>query len=108
MTQRADLDSLKRLIGSQTQKDDAILSTCLHAAGTWVYDRVMAQYAQKPEVVQAILMYATRLYKRRQSPEGLASSVFDSEVAARILSRDPDIERLLEQYLDAAKVWGIA
>lgn len=102
---RASLDNLKALIGSQTTKDDAVLGVCLNAAGAWVYDRVESRFVQEPAVVQAVLMLAARLYKRRQSPEGVAG--WADQGAIVVVARDPDVERLIEPYIDAAHVWGI-
>jgi len=79
---------------------------CLESAGSWVYDRVLPGYVSKPEVQQAVLLLASRLYKRRSSPEGVAG--WEDLGAVRILGRDPDIERLLEQYLDIYNVLGVA
>lgn len=106
MATRADLDSLRAMIGAKTTTDDKILSVCLEAAGAWVYDRVRPDAVRKPEVVQAVLMLASRLYKRRSSPEGVAG--WDDVGAVRVVARDPDVERLLEQHVDAYNVWGIA
>jgi hypothetical protein len=103
--ERAGLDQLKKMIGSQTTKDDALLGMCLAAAGTWVYDRVHSQFVQEPAVVQAVLMLAARLYKRRQSPEGVTG--FAEMGVSIVVSRDPDVERLIEHYVDAGWVWGI-
>lgn len=106
MTVRADLDALRAMLGTRTTTDDKVLSQCLQAAGTWVYDRVRPSDVHHADIVQAVLLMASRLYKRRQSPEGIAG--WDELGAVRVLSRDPDIERLIEQHIDAAKVWGIA
>jgi hypothetical protein len=106
MAQRASLDQLRAMIGSVSTKDDDVLAQCLEAAGTWVYDRISVAFVTKPEIVQAVLMLASRLYKRRQSPEGIVT--WDEVGPVRVLARDPDIERLIEQYIDAGKVWGVA
>lgn len=106
MATRADLESLKAMIGSVSTKDDTLLAVCLETAGAWVQDRVHSYYLPAPPVQQAILLFASRLYKRRQSPEGVAG--WDEMGAVRIITRDPDIERLLEQYLFTCKVLGIA
>lgn len=106
MTVKADLDALRAMIGAQGTKDDALLGVSLESAGAWVYDRVCTRYVHAPEVQQAVLLLAARLYKRRNSPEGVAG--WDDLGAIRIIARDPDIERLIEQYIDAAKVLGIA
>jgi len=106
MAVRADLDALRALIGSTTTTDDRVLSSCLEAAGAWVYDRVLATDVRHADVAQAVLLLAARLYKRRQSPEGVTG--WDDMGAVRVVARDPDIERLIEQHIDAYKVWGIA
>lgn len=106
MTLKASVDSLRALIGAQRSTDDPLLAVCLESAGAWVYDRVYTKDAQRPEVQQAILLLAARLYKRRNSPEGVAG--WDEIGAVRIIARDPDIERLLEQYIDTYYVLGIA
>jgi hypothetical protein len=106
MANRADLDALRKMIGAKATTDDSVLSSCLEAAGAWVYDRVRPETVRRPEVVQAVLLLASRLYKRRQSPEGVAG--WEDMGAVRVVARDPDIERLLEQNVDAYNVWGIA
>lgn len=107
MAAKADLDSLRRMVGAQTTKDDALLAICLQAAGDWIYDRVYTDRIHRSEVQEAILLLASRLYKRRQSPEGVAGWDEMSGVI-RVISRDPDVERLIEQHLAVGKVLGIA
>lgn len=106
MAVRADVDSLRTMIGAKSTTDDKILAICLEAAGAWVYDRVRPSAVRTPEVVNAVLLLAARLYKRRLSPEGVAG--WEDMGAVRVVARDPDIERLIEQHVDAYKVWGIA
>ena len=105
MTVRADLDALRTMIGAKGTGDDPVLSQALEAAGSWIYERVRPGEIFHPDVVQAVLLMAARLYKRRQSPEGVAG--WDDMGAVRVLSRDPDVERLIEQHVDAYRVWGI-
>jgi hypothetical protein len=105
MAERAGLDQLKKMVGSRTEGDDALLGICLEAAGMWVYDRVYPTSIGRPEVIEAVLLLAARLYKRRQSPEGVAG--WDEMGAVRIIARDHDIERLLEQHIQVYKVLGI-
>ena len=50
---------------------------------------------------EAIILLASRLYKRRQSPEGVAG--WGDLGVIRIIARDPDIEPLLEHNLDMCK-----
>jgi hypothetical protein len=102
---RADLDRLKGMLGLQGTREDATLGLCLEAAGNWVIDRVYPTSLGRAEVVEATLLLASRLYKRRLSPEGVAG--WDDLAAVRILARDPDVERLLEQHVDVYKVLGI-
>jgi hypothetical protein len=106
MTVRADLDALRVMTGQKTTTDDRVLSQCLEAAGAWIYDRVRPSSHGVPEVVQAVLMLAARLYKRRLSPEGVAG--WEDMGAVRVVARDPDIDRLIEQHIDAYNVWGVA
>ena len=54
---------------------------------------------------EAIILLASRLYKRRQSPEGVAG--WGDLGVVRILASDPDINRLLEHHLDMCKA-GVA
>lgn len=105
MSVKADLDALKAMVGSRSTTDDRVLSQCLEASGSYIYDRVYSTSITAPEVVQAVLLQAARLYKRRLSPEGVAG--WDDLGAIRVMTRDPDVDRLIEQHLDASKVWGI-
>jgi hypothetical protein len=103
---RADLDTLKVFIGARTNQDDALLQGMLYAATEWWYERVYASHQAHPDVQTGILMRASRLYKRRQSPEGIAG--FGGEGAVvRLVRGDPDEEDLLERHMDYTRV-GIA
>lgn len=106
MTEQPLLDTLKRMAGSLSTKDDAAFQVSLDAAMWAIYDRIYVDSRKRPEVVEAILMVALRLYKRRQSPEGVAG--WDDMGVVRIMARDPDVERLIEQHIDTYKVLGIA
>lgn len=106
MAERADLDTLRKMTGAKTTTDEAAMSVCLDSARAWVAGRVRTDAATAPEVYQATLMLAARLYKRRLSPEGVSG--WDDLGVVRVLARDPDIERLLEQHIDAYQVWGVA
>jgi hypothetical protein len=101
----ATLDDLRRVLGSTTGQADLTLESKLAVAVSWVEDRVMVASVDAPEVVEAELLLASRLYKRRQSPEGVAG--FGDLGIIRILARDPDIELLLEAHVDYTKA-GIA
>lgn len=100
---QADLDTLKLRLGAKTQVDDGILAGDLEAATAWVYDRVYEDDQTDAEVQEAILLMASRLYKRRQSPDGLAGFSADG-IVARIGSTDPDVRRLLARKLDMSNV----
>ena len=102
----ADLGTLKAYVGARTDQDDELLQGRLTAAKEWVYVRVYEADRASNDVQEAILLLASRLYKRRQSPEGVAG--FGAEgVLIRIIARDPDISGLLEQRLDMTRA-GIA
>src|SRR5262245_19753957 len=95
----ADLDQLKRRLGVRSGEQDALLTHCLDVASGWVAGRVYVDpdtgHARRhPEVVEAILMLASRYYARRNSPEGVAG--WGDLGVVRILASDPDIRSLLE------------
>ena len=102
----ADLDTLRLRLGVQTAKDDGILAGDLEAARSWVHDRVMSCVREDAEVQEAIILIASRLYKRRQSPDGLAGWSADG-IVARIGSSDPDVRALLARKLDMCRA-GVA
>jgi hypothetical protein len=62
----ADLATLKLMIGAKSDLDDEQLDDALAGASRWVYDRVMLTHTTHPDVQLAILLLASRLYKRRQ------------------------------------------
>lgn len=66
----------------------------LETAMAWVYERVYPESVTDAEVQLAVVLLASRLYKRRQSPDGLAGWTADG-VVARIAATDPDIRSLL-------------
>lgn len=95
----ADVATLRRYLGASTSSDDDLLSDRLDVARAHVEGRVYATSVGSDECEEAILLLASRLYKRRQSPEGAAG--FGGEgVVVRILASDPDIARLLERHAD--------
>lgn len=106
MSVRKDLEALRAMIGTKSTSDDGVLSQCLTAATAWIRDRILPSDLDHPEVTQATLLLAARLYKRRLSPEGVAG--WSDLGVIRVVARDPDIERLIEQHIDAYKAWGIA
>lgn len=95
----ADLATLKLYVGTRTDLDDVLLQQRLDTATAWVYERTMEDRWGHPDLQEAILLFASRLYKRRQSPEGVAG--FSAEgVVVRVLREDPDIRLLMERHLD--------
>ena len=96
---QADLDTLKLRLGSKTTTDDGVLAGDLEAATNWVNDRVYEEMQTDAEVQEAIILLASRLYKRRQSPDGLSGFSADG-VIARIAYTDPDIRSLLTRKRD--------
>lgn len=95
----ADRDTLKALIRAKSDADDEQLDDALAASSHWVYDRVMVTSMTHHDVQLAILLLAGRLYKRPQSPEGVAGFGIEG-VVVRVAANDPDINRLLERHLD--------
>jgi hypothetical protein len=103
----ADLDTLKFYVGTRTNTDDRVLEERLAVAANWVYRRVYPEARAENDVQEAILLTASRLYKRRQTPEGVAG--FGGEGAVvRIVAADPDIVALLELHIDYTKMAGFA
>ena len=101
----ANIDTLRARVGSTTTKDDSILQDCLSTSTSWAEDRAMPDQVASNEVQEAILLMASRLYKRRQSPEGVAG--WDDLGVVRIVANDPDIRDLMSQKINAAHVYGI-
>lgn len=78
--------------------------TGLLRMGGWVYGlnrvRVTAKFgwpAVPDEIVQATLIQANRLFKRKDSPEGITGSAEWGVV--RLSRRDPDVWNLIEPYV---------
>lgn len=103
---KADLDTLKRYVGARGNQDDAILLERLIVAREHVYTRIYPAARVDNDIQEAILLLASRLYKRRQSPEGVAG--FGGEGGlVRIVAGDPDINDLMERHLNMREA-GIA
>lgn len=108
MAQAADLDLLRQRL--RPQAGDAVLAHALDVATAWVEDRVYPTPdgrlgTRHPDVTEAILLLAHRLYKRQQSPEGVAG--WGDLGVVRILASDPDIEALLALHRDYSRT-GLA
>jgi hypothetical protein len=99
----ADLETLKRYLGARGDQDDVLLQECLFTATEYWYERVYESHRPHPDVQHGILLRASRLYKRRQSPEGIAG--FGGEgVVVRLVRGDPDEEDLMERHMDYKRV----
>lgn len=95
----ADLPTLRSFVGASSTVDDERLQAALDASTEFVYARVYTASRTNPDVQHAIIMSASRLFKRRQSPEGTAG--FGGEgIVVRILATDPDVRALLDRHLD--------
>ncbi|NUL03597.1 phage gp6-like head-tail connector protein [Streptomyces lunaelactis] len=79
------------------------ITSLLQPSGSWgtgVRLRVTAKWgwpAVPDEIVQATLIQASRLYKRKDSPEGVTGSAEWGVV--RLSRRDPDVWALIEHYV---------
>ncbi|WP_234431794.1 phage head-tail connector protein [Streptomyces sp. NRRL S-241] len=96
------------LTGWETLPDNALTDgrpvTALLRAGSWGSGtsrvRITARFgwpAVPDEIVQATLLQANRLYKRKDSPEGVTGSAEWGVV--RLSRRDPDVWNLIEPYV---------
>lgn len=113
------LADLKRRLNVTTPSTaDAQLQWVLDVATAWVNDRVYLvdqdPDTRHPEVVEAILLQASRWYARRNTPEGVAgwNELGVTTLAAgqaqggtsAIIGLDPDVAALLERHEDYTKV----
>lgn len=99
----ADLDTLRAYVGARGTQDDALLEARLIVATERTYERTYPDRWAHNDVQEAILLLASRLYKRRQSPEGVAGFGGEGGVV-RIIAGDPDYNDLIERHLDMTKV----
>ena len=102
---KADMDALRASLGTVSNISNTLLERALTAATSWVQQRVMPSVFDDDETQEAIVLLASRWYKRRQSPEGVAG--FGELGLIRILASDPDIQLLLEWKWDMSKA-GVA
>lgn len=84
-------------ISSSPDSDElAILQRCLDAAVAHIESQYTLPDSPGEDVIQAILMQATRYVKRRQTPEGVfALGDFGT---IRMSGFDPDVTALLAPY----------
>lgn len=99
------LVDLKRRLNIPTGQvqADAQLTWLLEVATAWVDERVYPDPDQTPTlrhapVVEAILILASRLYARRNTPEGVAG--WPEIGVTRVSAEDPDLSVLLERHED--------
>jgi hypothetical protein len=102
----ADLRQRLNIRGTDASTD-AQLQWLLDVSTAWVDDRVYPDPDQIPgerhaEVVEAILVLASRLYARRNTPEGVAG--WPEIGLTRVAKDDPDLSSLLERHEDYSKV----
>lgn len=106
MAVAADLDSLRKMIGSRSTTDDDILSWALEAATDVIRPLVYDWAWGRSAVQEAVLLKANRLYKRRTSATGVEG--FGPEgFAVRVAGTDPDVEDLIAPYRDMTRA-GVA
>lgn len=106
MADKPTVDDLVGWLNLQSAPNDqtmAVYGECFDAALDDIESRINlpagttdADYPQR--VRAAVLLMASRLAKRSTSPEGVAG-MSELGIAIRILSNDPDIERLIRRFL---------
>jgi hypothetical protein len=93
-------DDVREYLGGQPggQINEEQLAKALNAARARVLTRCMPLKDPRPEIVdQAIVMFAARLYRRRNSVGGFEG--FGELGLVRVPALDPDIEDLLVRHL---------
>ena len=69
-------------------------------AQAWITTRIRTKYADedppRPEIVLATKYQAAKLFRRRQTPEGI--SQLGDFGPMRVMGTDPDVEALLRAY----------
>lgn len=95
--------------GYETVPDNALadgrpITALLRVGGIWGYERgrvrVTARFGWPDvpdDIEQAALIQASRLFKRKDSPEGVTGSAEWGVV--RLSRRDPDVWNLIEPYI---------
>ena len=98
-----DLVGWLKLQSAPSTETLAVYQECMDAAIDDIESRVKLPVGTTDDVYPqrlrtAILLLASRLAKRSTSPEGV-SGLSDIGAVVRILSSDPDIERLIRRFL---------
>ena len=100
------VDDVVRWLGLRTisSSEAEVLTDIVETANAAIDARLMPVAVAPPvdpvieaEVDQGKLLYAARLWKRRNSPEGVAG--FGEFGVVRVAQLDPDVERLIGRYL---------
>jgi hypothetical protein len=100
------LDDVKALLRVEDTASDALITTGLAAAITWVTNRVDPKYvpgtptfvAPLPDPLFTVAQYeAARLVRRRDSVDGTIG--WGDMGVVRVGPKDPDIETLIAAYL---------
>src|SRR6187431_872172 len=106
-----DIGALREYVGEVKDDQEAVLQGSLDSAIAYIGWRCDGELEQDTidyeEIVPANLqeatkMLASRLFRRRLSPEGVAG--FGDFGAVRVIARDPDIEALITPQ----RSWGLA
>lgn len=109
MAEPTDLDLLRSRLGFKGNDKDQILAQAVDTAVAYVEGRVYIDppgyWRTQPDCVEAVMLLSSRLYARQRSPEGVAG--WGDLGVIRVLSQDPDIDRLLERHVDCLRV-GLA
>lgn len=90
----AELDALELVI---TVVTDMVVNACVPL------DEDEPDAGQEATMRLAIIMQSLRLFKRRETPEGI-TAVFDGVAAMRVTGYDPDIKALIWSHVS----WGVA
>ena len=106
-----DIGALREYVGEVNEDQEAVLQGSLDSAIAYIGWRCDGELEQDTvdyeEIVPANLqeatkMLASRLFRRRLSPEGVAG--FGDFGAVRVVAKDPDIEALITPDVS----WGVA
>lgn len=103
---KADLDTLRASLGTVSNVDNVMLAWALDAAIAYAKSLpIMATHWDNDDVQLGLVLDSGRLYKRRQSPEGVAG--WGDLGVIRVASRDPDVDRLYGPHIDYCQA-GVA
>lgn len=101
MTDPADLEMLRARLGFKGTDKDDLLSQALDAAVAAIdaiTHRAVDYWRTRPNLVEAVMLEASRYYARLRSPEGVAG--WSDFGVTRVMPRDPDVYRLCVPDID--------